>query len=95
MTDLEKGELRVVVPVGFLLAEPQEVTVSVERPGDAPLPVRLQLIPAQPAPDIVVGADSPPSVSTPTPLGIGWACRATAGDSDDDDLPLHEYGGSD
>src|SRR5690242_400764 len=32
MTDLEQGELRVVVPVGFLLAEEQEVTVSVDRP---------------------------------------------------------------
>jgi hypothetical protein len=90
MTDLEKGELRVVVPVGFLLAEPQEVTVSVERPGDAPLPVRLHLVPAQPAPDLVVAAG--PAVAAPPP-GVGWSNRFD--DEDDDFFPLHEYGGGD
>jgi len=94
MTGLEKGELRVVVPVGFLLAEPQEVTVSVERPGDAPLPVRLQLVPAQPA--VAVVTKAPVSVSTPTPLGVGWSKRARMFDPDEDDtFPEPEYGGSD
>ncbi|MCI0702403.1 MAG: hypothetical protein L0241_15075 [Planctomycetia bacterium] len=89
MTDLEQGELRVVVPVGFLLAEPQEVTVSVDRPGGAPLPVRLQLIPAQPVP-----VAAPASVSEPTPLNIGWNKRSKLVDPDDAFLEP-EYGGSD
>jgi hypothetical protein len=48
MMTVEHGELQVVVPVGFLLAEAQEVTVSVNRPGGEPLPVRLKLVPARP-----------------------------------------------
>ena len=48
MATVEHGELQVVVPVGFLLTEVQEVTVSVDRPGGDPLPVRLRLIPARP-----------------------------------------------
>ncbi|MBN9523129.1 hypothetical protein J0H58_32215 [bacterium] len=38
--------LKVDVPVGFLLAEPREVVVSVDRPEAAPLAIRLRLIPA-------------------------------------------------
>ena len=49
MATVERGELQVVVPVGFLLAEAREVTVSVDRPGGDPLPVRLRLIPARAA----------------------------------------------
>ena len=49
MATVEHGELQVVVPVGFLLAEAQEMTVSVARPGGVPLPVRLRFIPARPA----------------------------------------------
>jgi hypothetical protein len=49
MATVERGELQVVVPVGFLLSEAREVTVSVDRPGGDPLPVRLRLIPARTA----------------------------------------------
>jgi len=96
MATVEHGELQVVVPVGFLLAEPQEVTVSVDRPGGAPLPVRLRLIPARPREEVGVAtlADIPEavSVSAPTPLGIPWGTRMKA-DAEDDYEP--EYGGGD
>lgn len=44
---VSERELQVMVPVGFLLAEPQDVSVWVDRPGADPLPIRLRLIPAQ------------------------------------------------
>jgi hypothetical protein len=84
MSDLDVGELRVVVPVGFLLAEEQEVSVSVERPDGPPLPIRLRLIPARPA-----GT----SVTDPTPQTLGWPTRRHA--DPDDGYPGPEYGGSD
>ena len=56
MATVERGELQVVVPVGFLLAEAREVTVSVDRPGFDPLPVRLRLIPARAAEAVGVAA---------------------------------------
>jgi hypothetical protein len=96
MTDLEHGELRVVVPVGFLLSEEQEVTVSVDRPDGLPLPIRLKLVPARtevcdPTPVAVVD-DSPVAV-------IGWPTRRLSrrrryGD-DDDGYPGHDVGGGD
>jgi hypothetical protein len=96
MTDLEKGELRVVVPVGFLLAEPHEVTVSVERPGGSPLPVRLQLIPAQPTVATEASPDIAAPVSEPTPLRIKWPSRPKkTADPDGDDFPDYEIGGGD
>src|SRR5262245_49639823 len=82
MSDSEVGELRVVVPVGFLLTEEQEVSVSVERPDGSPLPIRLRLIPARAA-----------SVSDPTPQPIGWPTRQLP--DADDGWPAPEYGGSD
>ena len=49
-TTAERETLRVDVPVGFLLAEEQEVEVWVQRPGSAgPLAVRLKLKPAVPS----------------------------------------------
>ncbi len=67
MTDLEHGELRVVVPVGFLLSEEQEVSVSVDRPDGPPLPIRLRLIPAR--------ASVPVSEPTPITITTGWSTR--------------------
>ncbi|MCS6864725.1 MAG: hypothetical protein RMJ56_18015 [Gemmataceae bacterium] len=71
MTTVEHGELHVVVPVGFLLAEAQEVTVSVNRPGGEPLPVRLKLVPARPI-------EEPASM---TPGCIATACSSTSASS--------------
>lgn len=97
MATVEHGELRVVVPVGFLLAEVQEVTVSVDRPGGAPLPVRLRLIPARPVEAVGVATlaeahDGPVSVSDPTPRHIAWPKRAA---TDADLFGEPEYGGGD
>jgi hypothetical protein len=79
MATVEHGELQVVVPVGFLLAEAQEVTVSVSRPGGEPLPVRLRLIPARPAEE---AEDAPQE---------GWEPR----EEFDDFYGEPEYGGGD
>jgi len=98
MATVENGELQVVVPVGFLLTEAQEVTVSVDRPGGEPLPVRLRLLPALPAAEVTGTAvlaraiEDRPSVSAPTPLLINWPRRARR---NDDDFMEPEYGGSD
>jgi hypothetical protein len=97
MATVEHGELQVVVPVGFLLTEAQEVTVSVERPGGEPLPVRLRLIPARPTETtgtaaLVETSDESVSVSAPTPLRISWP-KPTAADEDGYGEP--EYGGGD
>lgn len=93
MATVEHGELKVVVPVGFLLAEAQEMTVSVARPGGTPLPVRLRFIPACTAEDAGAAAvaDEPVSVCAPTPLRLCWPHRAAA----DDGYGEPEYGGGD
>jgi hypothetical protein len=82
MTDRKQGELRVVVPVGFLLPEEREVSVSVDRPGGEPLPIRLRLIPARPVAD----------ATAPTPV-IAWPTRRSA--RPDDGYPEPDYGGGD
>ena len=95
MVTVEHGELRVVVPVGFLLTEAQEMTVSVDRPGAAPLPVRLRFIPALAVEAAGVeaagAADEPVSVAAPTPLRLCWPKRAAI----EDGYGEPEYGGGD
>jgi hypothetical protein len=88
MAPLVCDELQVVVPVGFLLAEAREVTVSVDRPDGGPLPVRLRLIPARPS----AAPPAPVSVSDPTPLVIAWPTRAAF---EEDGYGEPEYGGGD
>ena len=96
MATVENGELQVVVPVGFLLAEPQEVTVSVDRPDGTALPVRLRLLPARGGPEatgtatLIEVADERPCVSTPTPMPITWSRRSRPVDHFEP-----EYGGGD
>jgi hypothetical protein len=90
MTELEQGELRVVVPVGFLLQEEQEVAISVNRPNGQPLPIRLRLVPAR------LTDPEPISVSDPTPVAFGWPTRQIPnGQNVEDGYPTPEYGGSD
>ena len=81
-TDLDS--LRVNVPVGFLLAEPREIVVSVDRPTSHPLAIRLRLIPAGP----------PESEGATSPLPVRSARRLLAWDADDG-YPHPEYGGGD
>lgn len=47
MFQTECDAMKVDVPVGFLLAEQRDVIVTVDRPGDTPLTLRLRLIPAE------------------------------------------------
>lgn len=72
------NELQVVVPVGFLLAQPQDVTVCVDRPGDAPLPIRLRLVPAR------VREQVADAVAVSTPAPIPWSARSKRADRDID-----------
>lgn len=86
MTELEQGELRVVVPVGFLLAEEQEVAVSVNGRDGRPLPIRLRFIPARAA-----AVD----VSDATPMPISRPRARTRVAAIEDGYPTHDFGGSD
>jgi hypothetical protein len=94
MPDLEHGELRVVVPVGFLLAEEQELTVSVDRPDGQPLPIRLKLVPART--DV---CDPTPSIvdESSTATLMGWPSRRASRGRRciDDGYPGHDVGGGD
>lgn len=94
MTDHENGELRVVVPVGFLLDEEREVTVSVDRPDGDPLPIRLRLVPAR-----TDARDSPAECATESPaVELHWPTRcqlATTRADDDDGYPGFDVGGGD
>ena len=82
----ERDALKVDVPVGFLLAEPRELVVSIDRPGAEPLGIRLRLIPAADRPDF--GAEPFRSAhDTPAPTRRLHRLRVT-----DDD---HDLGGSD
>ena len=47
MTLTECDTLKVDVPVGFLLTEPREMLISVDRAGESPLTIRLRLIPEE------------------------------------------------
>lgn len=47
MTLTERDMLKVDVPVGFLLTEPREMLISVNRAGESPLTVRLRLLPEE------------------------------------------------
>jgi hypothetical protein len=93
MTDLEHGELRVVVPVGFLLDEEQEVTVSVDRPDGQPLPIRLKLVPARSE----ACDGTPVAVIDETPAILGWPTRRLSRRRRelDDGYPGHDVGGGD
>jgi hypothetical protein len=86
MIELESGELRVVVPVGFLLSEEQEVSVSVERPDGRSLPIRLRLLPARVS----------PAAMNDTPARPSWSTRRlAAARRHDDGYPEPDYGGGD
>jgi len=81
--------LRVDVPVGFLLPETREITVSVDRPSEAPLAIRLRLIPAEEA-----TADVTARAAIITGPGSGRISRAKL-EREADGYPDHDYGGGD
>lgn len=85
MIELAARELTVVVPVGFLLSEEQEVYIAVDRPDGGTLPIRLRLIPAR--------VPSTP-LNERTPVTFGWPTRRLSGVCDDG-YPEPDYGGGD
>jgi hypothetical protein len=87
----ERDTLRVDVPVGFLLPEPREIAVSVDRPSDTPLSIRLRLIPAQ-VEGLPALARTPASDSAVTPRP---ARSRAARPADDDGYPDVDLGGGD
>lgn len=83
-----RESLRVDVPVGFLLPEAREITVSVDRPSETPLAIRLRLIPAEDSSGV---ADRPHFASG---TGSGRLSRAKLM-READGYPDHEMGGGD
>lgn len=83
--------LRVDVPVGFLLPETREITVSVDRPAEAPLAIRLRLIPAEEAGGESAPVPAPHFAAGP---GSGRLARARLA-READGYPDHDYGGGD
>ena len=67
LTLTESDMLKVDVPVGYLLTEPREMLVSVDRPGEFPLTIRLRLIPEETESAADLGA-SPMRSAHDTPM---------------------------
>jgi hypothetical protein len=86
----ECDTLKVDVPVGFLLPEAREILVSVDRVAEAPLSIRLRLIPAETDGMTDIGA-CPSRSSDDTPLPTRRLSRKAA----DHELLEPEMGGSD
>lgn len=82
--------LKVDVPVGFLLPEAREILVSVDRVAEAPLSIRLRLVPAETDGMTDLGA-TPPHKPDDTPMPTRRLSRRR----DTDDYPEPEMGGSD
>ena len=82
--------LKVDVPVGFLLSEPREIIVSVDRPSDTPLAIRLRLIPAEVDGHPEFGAN-PNRTADDTPAPIRRLVRKWPADA----LTHHDHGGGD
>ena len=85
MSMIDRDALKVDVPVGFLLPEAREILVSVDRPADAPLSIRLRLIPAEGHVAVPVAVEARPTA--------GFIRRPRGENSDE--FRDQEYGGSD
>ncbi|MDB5310540.1 MAG: hypothetical protein JWO38_4742 [Gemmataceae bacterium] len=90
MIQTERDTLKVDVPVGFLLSEPREILVSVDRPADTPLSIRLRLIPAE-----VEGLADIGSTPTRSDHNTPMPVRRLARKNKPDGYADHEYGGGD
>jgi hypothetical protein len=76
MTQVFDGELHVVVPVGFLLEEEQEVTVHVPRGEGSELPIRLRLVPAR----------------VPSSASMTVSCQQQHRSSQEEEFPPYDLG---
>ena len=82
--------LVVDVPVGDRLAEAREILVSVDRAGEAPLQIRLRLIPAE-ADGLADLGEMPARSVHDTPLPLRRLFRKR----NHEDYPGEDLGGSD
>ena len=90
MSQVHNDSLKVEVPVGFLLSETREILVSVDRPHDAPLAIKLRLVPADSGFTPVLAA-SPARSASDTPAPSRRLPRRQAIDPQND----QEFGGCD
>jgi hypothetical protein len=90
MFQTDRDALRVDVPVGFLLPEPREILVSVDRPSDAPLSIRLRLVPAELG-ELPEFGDLPARSDDDTPPPTRRLSRKHVVDG----YPEHDVGGGD
>ncbi len=90
LTLTERDMLKVDVPVGYLLTEPREMLVSVDRPGEPPLTIRLRLIPEEAESAADLGA-SPMRSAHDTPMPFRRLIRKR----NLEDYPGEDIGGSD
>jgi hypothetical protein len=90
MTHTERDTLKVDVPVGFLLPASREILVSIDRASEAPLSIRLRLIPAEQDAAADLGA-TPFRSEHDTPMPVRRLKRKRP----DDDYPGDDIGGSD
>jgi hypothetical protein len=81
--------LKVDVPVGTLLTEARDILVSIDRVDEAPLSIRLRLIPDEPEFAADLGA-TPDCSANDTPMPMRRLTRRKLGDDHNEDL-----GGSD
>jgi hypothetical protein len=90
MSQSQHDPLKVDVPVGFLLSEMREILVSVDRPYDAPLAIKLRLVPADSGltPEL---AATPGQSATDDPAPAPRLPRRRSPDAEDD----HDFGGCD
>ena len=87
----DRDVLRVDVPVGFMLSEQREILVSVDRPSDAPLSIKLRLIPAEVDGMTDIGA-TPLRSPHDTPMPVRRLARRKA---QEDGFGDAEFGGGD
>lgn len=92
MFQTDREALKVEVPVGFLLPETREILVSVDRPSEAPLSIRLRLVPADlgELPDF---GELPPHSDDDTPAPTRRLSRKSVAVADG--YPEYDVGGCD
>ena len=90
MAQSQHDSLQVDVPVGFLLSEMREILVSVDRPYDVPLAIKLRLVPADSglAPALIATPSAPGTEGPPSSRRLARRRSAEAADA-------HDFGGCD
>lgn len=82
--------LKVDVPVGEMLNEPREILVSVDRANEAPLSIRLRLIPSE-SDNLADLGETPMRSAHDTPMPFRRLSRKRM----EEGYPSEDLGGSD